>query len=310
MPHEEHFYLKNLEKHSLLICLQHITVIQNKKQLFFNDKNISKRYINQAKTRAENKPEENNLKYLNEYNVIKLDMNKYFSRNNNFNVEVGIKKIKRAIVNSVKMKIKNFSFNDEFDIIEIINDIFIDNSQKIIFLIDEWDFLLRNKVDENSIKIYLEFLNDLFIEKSSIALVCMTGILPIKEFKDKRFDMFTDYSMIYPSWTAKYFEFTKREVEILCNKLLKNEKEKNYSLQNSMKKEQKLNDNLESEILKEDENFEIEEEVELFHKKKSILKSIEHWYKGYQLLDLHTQTLYELYTPYSIINTIKTNSIK
>ncbi|ORX42502.1 hypothetical protein BCR36DRAFT_587195 [Piromyces finnis] len=140
----------------------------------------------------------------------------------------------------------------------------------------------------------------------------MIGILPTKEYENYGFDMFTDYSMIYPSWTAKYFRFTKSEVEILCNKLLKNEKENNYSLQNSMNKKQKLNDNLESEILKEDENFEIEEEVELFHKKKSILESIEHWYKGYQLLDLHTKTktLYELYTPYSIINTIERESIE
>ncbi|ORX42503.1 hypothetical protein BCR36DRAFT_306962 [Piromyces finnis] len=124
---------KKFGKTSIIDMLTAYYSYSEQKTTIFNDKNISKRYINQVETRTKNKPDENNLKYLNEYNVIKLEMNEYFSRYNNFNVEEGIKRIKRAIVNSVKMKIKNFSFSDEFDISEIINDIFEETRRKIIF---------------------------------------------------------------------------------------------------------------------------------------------------------------------------------
>lgn len=62
---------------------------------------------------------------------------------------------------------------------------------QFVIVIDEWDAIFREyKEDKEGKKKYLEFLRDCMKDKTYIALVYMTGILPIKKYgKHSAFNM-------------------------------------------------------------------------------------------------------------------------
>ena len=69
-----------------------------------------------------------------------------------------------------------------------------------IFIIDEWDCILREKQnDAEGIKIYLDYLRALLKDQSYVALAYMPGILPIKKYgSHSALNMFDEYSMAEP----------------------------------------------------------------------------------------------------------------
>ena len=60
-------------------------------------------------------------KHLGKYNVIKLDMENFIFNNN---IKDGIKKIKKSIIDDVKMYDKHFECDEKEDIDEIIEKIY------------------------------------------------------------------------------------------------------------------------------------------------------------------------------------------
>lgn len=101
----------------------------------------------------------------------------------------------------------------------MLEEIFDSNQQPFIFIIDEWDCVLRDKKNSNEAhKKYLDFLCDLFKGQSYVALAYMTGILPIKKYgKHSAINMFTEISMTDPREYAEFTGFTENEVKALCD---------------------------------------------------------------------------------------------
>lgn len=87
-----------------------------------------------------------------------------------------------------------------------------------IFIIDEWDCIFREAKDaKDAQKAYLDFLKDLFKDRTYVKLAYMTGILPIKKYgTHSALNIFDEFSMITPGKLAKYVGFTESEVRKLC----------------------------------------------------------------------------------------------
>jgi hypothetical protein len=91
--------------------------------------------------------------------------------------------------------------------------------RRFVFLIDEWDLFLREKKDEASQKLYLDWLRALLKDQAYIGLAYSTGILPINDYGvQSSLNMFMDFTMMEPSFMAPFFGFTEEEVKPLCQK--------------------------------------------------------------------------------------------
>lgn len=88
-----------------------------------------------------------------------------------------------------------------------------------VFIIDEWDCIFREaQTNTKAQKLYLDFLKDLFKDRTYVALAYMTGILPIKKYgTHSALNVFDEYSMTGPEVFAEYIGFTEKEVEMLCS---------------------------------------------------------------------------------------------
>lgn len=94
------------------------------------------------------------------------------------------------------------------------------SGQQFVFVIDEWDSVFREyRENKDGQKEYLDFLRNLFKDKSYVALVYMTGILPIKKYgKHSALNMFTEYSMMFPRQMARFTGFTEEDVKKECDR--------------------------------------------------------------------------------------------
>lgn len=64
----------------------------------------------------------------------------------------------------------------------------------------------------------MEFLRDLLKDRPYVALVYMTGVLPIKQYSTgSALNMFREYTMLNDPSFEEYFGFTENEVKMLCN---------------------------------------------------------------------------------------------
>eukprot|EP00833_Pecoramyces_ruminatium_P011107 jgi/Orpsp1_1/1185139/evm.model.c7180000092479.1 len=120
---------------------------------------------------------ENWDKYLGKFNVIHLNMLKYFKKGN---INEEINAIKKIIIEEVKKSVQNFECGENEAIDRIIKKIYYSTGRKIIFLIDEWDYVLRVEYDDDSEEKYMNFLLLLSKDNYELALTYMTGNLPRK----------------------------------------------------------------------------------------------------------------------------------
>lgn len=96
--------------------------------------------------------------------------------------------------------------------------------KKFVFVIDEWDALIREaKDDAVAQKRYLSLLREWFKSNSftpkAVAAAYMTGILPIKkDGSQSAISDFMEYSILNPGEFAEYTGFTEKDVRNLCEK--------------------------------------------------------------------------------------------
>ncbi len=159
--------------------------------------------------------------HLNKHNVIWIDMSSLFTKIKA--KETFVDELKRYILNDLKEK-----YSGQIDLSNLLlEDALIEiNShldERFIFLIDEWDVILRELDDKTKLcDEYIMFLRSLF--KSSdvaecIDLVYMTGILPIKRYStESALNMFREYNMLRSRGLESYIGFTEDEVKDLCTK--------------------------------------------------------------------------------------------
>lgn len=76
--------------------------------------------------------------------------------------------------------------------------IYVKTGKKFIFLIDEWDCMMRERQESEDLqRQYLDFLRDLLKDQPYVALAYMTGILPVKKYgQHSALNMFWEYSMM------------------------------------------------------------------------------------------------------------------
>lgn len=94
--------------------------------------------------------------------------------------------------------------------------------EKFIFIIDEWDAILRsNQVSKDIRNGYYNFLRSLFKGSDTpyyLDLAYMTGVLPIKRIEsESALNDFVEYTIASPSLLAKYAGLTEEEVKELCS---------------------------------------------------------------------------------------------
>ena len=159
-------------------------------------------------------------KYLNKFNVIKLDLNGWYQ--NAVSREKLIEEINETLREEFICQFPQIPFKESDNIAKCILKVYAGAGEKFVIIIDEYDVLIREKVPQSLFDNYLSFLNGLFKDttlRPAIALAYITGIIPIVRDKiQSKLNEFTEYTMLRPRQFAGMIGFTKEEVKGLCEK--------------------------------------------------------------------------------------------
>ena len=154
-------------------------------------------------------------KYMNQYNVIHLDIASVWD----FHKEDLVESIKERVCEDFK-KVYGESLNYKKDLFLLIQEIYSRTNIPFVIIIDEWDCVIRNSEDEALVHKYLQFLHSLFKSEESkafLALAYITGILPIKKIRDESaLNNFREFTMLDSYPITEYYGFTEEEVRKLC----------------------------------------------------------------------------------------------
>ena len=160
--------------------------------------------------------------HLNQYNVIYLDIAGIISKMNTNGIPIKnvASRIKELINQEIQLSFPDIPHYD--DASDAILACVADENKKFIFIIDEWDAVIREaKNDKETQKSYLELLREWFkngnFTDEAVAAAYMTGILPIKkDGSESAVSDFDEYSVLDPGEFAPYTGFTEDEVKALC----------------------------------------------------------------------------------------------
>ncbi|MCI8489889.1 MAG: AAA family ATPase [Lachnospiraceae bacterium] len=153
--------------------------------------------------------------HLNRYNVIFLNMQRFLIRAKKQNVT---DYLEQAVISEIRETYGKLFSEQEKDLAAVLEQIYIKTDQEFIFLIDEWDCVMREKLESEEMqKDYLDFLRNLLKDQPYIALAYITGILPVKKYgSHSALNMFLEYSMTDQDVFEEYTGFTEAEVKELC----------------------------------------------------------------------------------------------
>ena len=156
------------------------------------------------------------MEHLNQYNVIFLNMQDFFSRTHDVTKMKML--LEKCLLRDLLRAYPDVDYLDENDLIGVLYDIHAESRIPFVFIIDEWDCIFReNKDDEQAQKVYLDFLRNLLKDKGYVVLAYMTGILPIKKYgSHSALNTFDEFSMTNPKQLAEFVGFTETEVQALC----------------------------------------------------------------------------------------------
>ena len=159
-------------------------------------------------------------KNINKYTVIQLDMNDFVTRRGKLSVSSFINSI---VVPELMDEYPEIELNDDIDIAGAIQRIYLQTGDQFVFVIDEYDVIIRDEEYSSELKGYLSFLVSLFKNSATspaIALVYLTGIMPIiKEKTQSKLNNFTEYTMLNARAMAPFMGFTEDEVKDLSSKV-------------------------------------------------------------------------------------------
>lgn len=158
--------------------------------------------------------------YLNQYNVIYLDITWFISTVER--IEDTVKYLQTEVIRELKDTFP--AITKEMRSLPIaLSDVSDMTGDKFIIIIDEWDALFREAKENVTLqKEYLQLLWGLFkssITDKMIEAAYMTGILPIKKYgTQSALTDFREYTMIQPAQLAEFVGFSEKEVMELCKK--------------------------------------------------------------------------------------------
>ncbi|MEZ3493520.1 MAG: ATP-binding protein [Lachnospiraceae bacterium] len=154
-------------------------------------------------------------KHLNQYDVIYLNMQQFLIRAKKQEVT---QYLEQAVLEELREVYGNWFSAQITDLTTALEKIFVKTEKQFIFLIDEWDCVMRERQESEVMqKQYLDFLRDLLKDQPYVALAYVTGILPVKKYgQHSALNMFWEYSMTDQSMLEEYTGFTENEVKALC----------------------------------------------------------------------------------------------
>lgn len=158
--------------------------------------------------------------YLNGFNVIYLDITGFISEAKRLQESLRIVPIwiVDAIQEELPEGITGKTPNDR--LLRFVRD----TGKQIIFIIDEWDAMIREaRGDLAAQEAYLNLLRGWFknanFTPKAVAAAYMTGILPIKkDGSQSAISDFVEYSMLNPGEYARYTGFSENEIKRICRK--------------------------------------------------------------------------------------------
>ncbi|MBQ9252008.1 MAG: AAA family ATPase [Clostridia bacterium] len=160
--------------------------------------------------------------FINQYHVISLDISGFIS--NAKKRKSPLSNIPVAIDSALLKETQKIfpELREETDLNESLLELVRRTGTKIIFVIDEWDALIREaKDDRETQESYLNLLRGWFKNNNftpeAVAAAYMTGILPIKkDGSQSAISDFIEYSVLEPGPFAGYMGFTENEVNKIC----------------------------------------------------------------------------------------------
>lgn len=162
--------------------------------------------------------EESYQKHRNQYNVIMLNMVEFFYGGNS--VDDMLDALQAEVLDELRESYSDKLSGRDQILSMALNRIYSKTKAAFVFIIDEWDCILRDKrYSAEDQKKYLDFLRNLLKDRAYVALAYMTGILPIKKYGiHSALNMFSEFSMTRPFEYAQFIGFTESEVKELCER--------------------------------------------------------------------------------------------
>ena len=161
------------------------------------------------------------LSNINQFNVIYLDITSFISDLNSRGDSINsiVNDIQNAVIKDISTVFK-VDLQDSFT--NILLNYVEQSGKKIIFIIDEWDAIIREAKDNSAVQTaYLNLLRSLFkngnFTSKVVAAAYMTGILPIKkDGTESAVSDFDEFTIINPGKFAEYTGFTSEDIKFIC----------------------------------------------------------------------------------------------
>ena len=153
--------------------------------------------------------------HLNQYDVILLNMQQFLIGAKNQDVT---EYLEQEVLDELLEEYGTLVKRPNIGLANALKKIYAKTDKKFIFLIDEWDCVMRERQDSEELqKQYLDFLRNLLKDQPYVALAYMTGILPVKKYgQHSALNMFWEFSMTDQNFFEEYTGFTESEVVALC----------------------------------------------------------------------------------------------
>ena len=153
------------------------------------------------------------------YNVIQIDMNSEYQ--NTRNRKQLISRLTEKIKKEMRQTFPGIQFEDDATLAECILEVYSQQGETFIILLDEYDVLVREQVEQGLFDEYLSFLNGLFKSNTlrpAISLAYLTGILPVvRDTIQSKLNNFREYTILNAGPLSEFVGFTKDEVLQLCH---------------------------------------------------------------------------------------------
>lgn len=170
---------------------------------------------------------------LNRHNVISIDFSVLPRKCTNYEQYIG--RIEDQLIKDLKEDYPDASIEMDMAVWDAFEMVFEKyNSEKFLFVLDEWDAVFHMPfVTNQDKKDYLGFLKNLLKDKPYVSLAYMTGILPIAKYSSgSELNMFMEYTMVTEKKFSNYFGFTEEEVDVLYQKFCEAVKKPQFTREN------------------------------------------------------------------------------
>ena len=158
-------------------------------------------------------------KNLNKSNVIKIDLNAFYSRYKNTGSVTDM--LNDIVADEIRKELPHAHIRPGAPLSEAIITAYNFSGIPFVIIFDEYDVMVREKVGQAEFDRYLTLLNDLFKSadcSEAISLAYLTGIIPIvRDRVQSKLNNFKEYTMLNPRELAPYIGFTPDEVKGLCD---------------------------------------------------------------------------------------------